>query len=347
MRDCTVGMVCFGDPHPSHRGFANAIGAELIQIGDGDADAIRTLVKEIRQGIAISDYDFLIAEGSRPLYATLANSSIRNTRLVYLCADHRLYELWNSEIQIDSFYTLFKAGASRFGKPAIKHLCQTQIDGVIAVSQFAAEFVRPIVGQGTPIEIAHPFIQPEKYNTLGGVEPTLDGNTAVTVGQASRYKGVDMLVEAWPDVRAENSKAELHVVGSGHPKSYEDTEGVIVHGFVEDLTEVFAKASLYVQSSRMDTFPVSVLEALRAGLPTIVTETTGSRSEIEELDQNMIVKPTPKGLEDATTTYFDKDIETRSRLSGIARNRSEQFNQQTKKAEFKIAFERLTGVKNE
>jgi glycosyltransferase involved in cell wall biosynthesis len=342
-----IGMVCRYSPHPSHRGFAEAIDADIISIGGKEANSISSITREIHQTLELNDYDILISEGSRPLYSTLTKSILAETKLIYLCSDHRFYELWTKEFIVDSSYTFLKWVSTTLGKPIIERVCQSEIDGVIAVSELAGQFIRPVIKDSISIEISHPYVQPEKYTKLNKVTPSLTKNCAVTVGQASRYKGVDLLVSAWPEIRQTHPNATLHVVGEDHPISYESVDGVVVHGFVDDLTEVFDKASLYIQPSRMDAFAVSVLEALQAGLPAIVTELTGTKSEIKEIDQNMVVKPTPSGLENAITSYFDKNIGRRTQLSNSARNRGEQFNPRIKKAEFKTAFERVIGVEDE
>lgn len=324
-------------PHPSHAGFAESINAQLVELQSTEANSLFYVGSEVAGGLCLN-CDVIIAEGSRPLYAGLANRFLRGTELVYLCADHRLYELLSGTVNVDSPYSLFKSLAAQFGERGIRHLCRTGISGVVAVSGFAAGFTRPVVGPATPIQLAHPFITQEVYDSLAHVTPDLRSNTAVTVGQAAQYKGVDLLVDAWPQVRQNYPDAELRVVGSDHPETYADTEGVVVEGFVDELGDVFSEASLYVQPSRMDTFPVSVLEGLRAGLPAVVTNTTGSKSEIGKIDEDMIVSPTVETLADAVCNYFRKPYEERLRLSERARGRGATFDPASRKAAFADAF---------
>ncbi|RYJ13702.1 glycosyltransferase [Halogeometricum borinquense] len=326
----------YQDPHPAHAGFADNIGADLVDfrgyapewIGDG-------VPADLVNGTRSPEYDVYLVEGSRPLYAALVNRVLKGSRLVYLCADHGLYSLGRSDFEGSSG---FKSVIGQFGTPAIRAVGHRYIDGVVAVSEFAAEFTRPVVSDQTPIEVAHPFVQPEIHDELTGVSPAVDANVAVTVGRPSRYKGVDLLVEAWPKVRERHPEAELHVVGGGHPESYSDTEGVFVRGYIEDLSDVFEPASVYVQPSRMDTFPVSVLEAMSAGLPPIVTDTTGTRSEARKIDPSLVVSPNPSSLAQGVSTYFDRVVEERRRLSERARERGSLFDADSRKAAFAEAF---------
>jgi glycosyltransferase involved in cell wall biosynthesis len=324
------------DPHPAHRGFAEAVGADLVdyhRLSLGPLEG--TVAEDGLNGLAYPDYDVYLVEGSRPLYAALARRFTRGGKLIYLCADHGLYSLGNADFDGDS---LFKSLVGRFGTPLVRAVGRRGIDGVVAVSEFAAEFTRPVVGPDAPIEVAHPFIQPETYDALGGVTPDLDANVAVTVARPWEYKGVDMLVEAWPSVREEHPDARLHVVGGGHPEEYGETPGVVVRGYVEDLADAFSPASLFVQPSRMDTFPVATLEAMRAGLPPLVTRTAGTRSEAREVDSSLVVEPDPESLATGVNKYFARDPDARREFAEIARQQGATFDRESRTAAFREAF---------
>jgi glycosyltransferase involved in cell wall biosynthesis len=324
------------DPHPAHRGFAEAVGADLVdyhRLSVGPLEG--TVGEDFLNGLAYPDYDVYLAEGSRPLYGALVRRFTRGGKLVYLCADHGLYQLGNADFEGSS---TLKSLVGRFGTPAVRAAGRRGIDGVLAVSEFAAEFTRPVVGAGTPIEVAHPFVQPETYEALGDVDPDLESNVAVTVARPWHYKGVDMLVDAWSRVREEFPDAELHVVGGGHPESYAETPGVRVRGYVEDLADAFAPASLFVQPSRMDTFPVSTLEAMRAGLPPLVTRTTGTRSEAREIDPSLVVETNEYALSRGVREYFARDSDDRRALADWARTRGARFDLESRTATFREAF---------
>ncbi len=327
--------------HPAHRGFAEAINADIRSISNTSPHNVKSFYQEIARGYSIGKYDTVIAEGSRPLYTGLIHKMIYGSNLVYLCADHRLYNLWNRSVPVTSAYSFFKHILGTYGKPVVRTIAQRGVDGIIAVSDFVKEYLRPIFGDTVPIRVAHPYIQPDLYDSLGSVEPNLNEKIAVTIGRATRYKGVDLLVDAWPAVRERHPGAELHVVGKGHPESFEDTDGVTVHGFVEDIADVYTNAGLYVQPSRIDPFPVTVLEALRAGVPTVVTESTGSRSEIKEIDERLIASTSANGLGEVVNWYMGLPQVEKEELSSDSKIRGEKFGPQFQKKAFSQEFQRL------
>ncbi len=328
-------MLCT-DPHPAHRGFAEAVGADLVDFRRLDAGPLSgTLLEDALNGLSYPRYDVYLVEGSQPLYAALLARARTGARVVYLCADHGLYELGRGDFAGQS---AAKSLVGRFGRPAAERVGRWGIDGCVAVSSFAADFVRPFVGPDAPVRVAHPYVQPERFDALGRVDPALASTRAVVVGRNARYKGVDLLVEAWPRVRERHPGATLSVVGRGHPEAYGHVPGVEVRGFVEDLPAALGEAALAVQPSRMDTFPVSTLEALRAGVPPLVTATTGTRSEAYALDPALVVPPTVEGLARGVCDYFDRSVAARETLSALARDRGRTFDATTRRAAFRRAF---------
>ncbi|MFB6185665.1 MAG: glycosyltransferase, partial [Halobacteriaceae archaeon] len=110
---------------------------------------------------------------------------------------------------------------------------------------------------------------------------------------------------------------------------------------VDSIVDVFQNASLYVQPSRADTYPVAVLEALRAGVPTIVTRTTGNRSEIRTIDPMLVSDPTSDSLAEKIEYYFESDSDYRESTSRLARQRGGQYSPQRWKTAFRYEFKSL------
>ncbi|SFR57848.1 glycosyltransferase family 4 protein [Halogeometricum limi] len=333
--DLDVAMLYF-DPHPAHRGFAEAIGADLIDYREHSAGPLSgTVADDVVNGLRLPNYDVCLVEGSVPLYAALVGRAVTDTTVVYLCADHGLYHVGSDDFVGTSFV---KSLVGRFGVPAIRRVADWGIDGVVAVSDFAADFTADIVGPRTPVRVAHPYIDESVQPELEATDPDLESTVAVAVGRPEPYKGFDLLVEAWSTVRERHPEAELHLVGAGHPDSYGDAAGVEVHGYVDSLAESFSNASLYVQPSRMDAFPVSSLEAMCAGLPALVTDTVGTRSEVERVDPSMVVEATPSALASGVVDYFDRPVAERRRLSETARERGVRFDEATRLDAFRASF---------
>ena len=336
-----VAMLHMGDsPHPAHQGFAEAVNADWVQCSDPDSSphSVSSFTQEIRSVKKTKKYDVLIAEGARPLYTGLIGKSTYDCNLIYLCADHRFYQLIQSDIHVHSVYSQLKFLLGKYGMSGVKAILSRGIDGVIAVSEFVASYMRSIVGKDIPIKIAHPYIQPELYQELGSLGYNVDSKVVTTISRDSRYKGVDLLVEAWTDVYKEYSEYQLQIVGEGHPSHYENTPGVTVRGFVDDLVEVYANSGLYVQPSRYDAFPVTVLEALRVGVPPIITETTGTKSEIHDICEKLIIPTDSEHLAKRIKWFLSLSSAQKQSISKKCISSGERFDPGSRKSIFKSVF---------
>jgi glycosyltransferase involved in cell wall biosynthesis len=88
----------------------------------------------------------------------------------------------------------------------------------------------------------------------------------------------------------------------------------------------------------MDTFPVSTLEAMRAGLPPLVTRTTGTRSEARAIDESLVVETNEYALSRGVREYFERDPDERRAFSETARERGARFDRDSRTAAFRAAF---------
>ncbi|TMQ91258.1 glycosyltransferase family 4 protein [Actinomadura soli] len=124
---------------------------------------------------------------------------------------------------------------------------------------------------------------PNALHVTPDVHPTLDLPVVACVGRLSYEKGVDLMLEAWERVSARHPGWRLHVYGSGpdgerlRAQAAEagllggagPTGSVEFRGVVADVEEALVEASVFALPSRAEGFPMSVLEAMAYGLPTV------------------------------------------------------------------------------
>ena len=124
------------------------------------------------------------------------------------------------------------------------------------------------------------------------------------------YKGLDLLVKGYASLhqRRNGELPPLVLVGPDFRGGKQQLErlarrlGVIdsvrfkgpVYG--EDKQELLAQARLFVHTSRSDTMPFSVFEALALGRPVLVTPETNCTRYVEEYEAGWIVTGTPEAI---------------------------------------------------
>lgn len=335
--------------HPAHRGFAAAVGADDLVVplrglpgplgGTFLVDAYSTFAADL------PERDVYLTENDAVLYAAPFLKRRRpDATVIHLAASDRLLGYAFSPRPDDTRLLAAKRRVNRRVDTALlQRVLVRYCDGVVAMSAFAAERVRALAGPPLPVEVANPYVQQAAYAGLTSVEPDLDANVAVMVGEWRDHKGANLLVEAWPRVRERHPDAELRLVGRRYPGAYADVPGVTLRGFVDELEAELAAASLCVHPAHIEAFGVCVVEAMRAGLPTVVTETTGARSAVETVDDSLVVPPTAAALAARVSEYFASSPEERRALSRASRDASEPYDEATKTREFREAFGALVG----
>lgn len=124
-----------------------------------------------------------------------------------------------------------------------------------------------------------------------------DGGTPriVMVARFAAQKNQALLIEA---VARLSSPVVLTLVGDGtmRPEAEQLAAAAPPHVRVEflgqrqDIAEILAAADLFVLSTNWEGFPISILEAMRAGLPVIATDVDGVREAVVDGESGILVQ---------------------------------------------------------
>ena len=158
--------------------------------------------------------------------------------------------------------------------------------GVFAPSAFIADLLR---GWGCPaakLHVSHNGVDPERFAVT-----TREPGRVVAVGRLVAKKAPHLTIAAFAQVRARFPEARLDLVGDGelHSRCRELVatlgleDAVTLHGArpPAEVAALLARASLFVQHSvtaddhDIEGLPISILEAMAAGLPVVSTRHSG------------------------------------------------------------------------
>jgi len=330
-------LFVYAGMHPAHEPFVEAVKADVYPAYHKDVNGFVKFVEGLKMAREYPDYDVYILEGGMPMY--LRKKLFRkNGFVVGLLADETFINLVERQPHYSTAETL------------IHRISAKVLDAAIAVSPFVKEYAEKIID--VPIEVVRPAIPKDSYEKLGKVKPNLESNVIVSVGQPRFSIGMDVLVEQFRIAKKQIPDLELWIVGKGHPKEYERVEGVKVLGYVEDLSEVFEEASLFVHAGRCSAYPVATLEAMRAGLPVVVSTMTGTKEIVERVEEqvkrefglnydgNKFIQPLNRIFE-GIVEYFKLDSEVRRIMSELYKKESEEFEPGKRGREFKEKFKKL------
>jgi len=158
---------------------------------------------------------------------------------------------------------------------------------------------------------------------------------AAYTGQLAPGKGLEHLVTAWKSIVTRWPNARLLLVGEGPEKAAlvrrieasRLRRRVDPIGVFDDVETVLAAADFFVRPSTETAVPVSLIEAMAAGMPIVAADAPGSREALGDDSRALLVPPQdPDSLAAAMTRLID-DPALAARLGTAARQRAvDQFS---------------------
>jgi glycosyltransferase involved in cell wall biosynthesis len=140
-----------------------------------------------------------------------------------------------------------------------------------------------------------------RFADAGGPE---DPHLVVCIGRLSHQKGQDVLLDAWPMVRAEVPDARLVLVGDGPDRDVLAAralllEGVELVGRQPSAERWLTRAAVVALPSRYEGLALTVLEAMAAGRSVVASDVEGMAEAVGD-DAGALVPPEdPVALADA------------------------------------------------
>ncbi len=169
-------------------------------------------------------------------------------------------------------------------------------------------------------------------------------------GRLDPQKGVDILIRALAAMTPESRRLlKVWLIGSG-PQEAElramcqaaNLQDMITfHGYQEHVVDFLLASDIFVLPSRYEAMPISLLEALAAGLPCIVTEVGDNSRLVEDRVQGLVVPPDdPASLARAIQEMTgDKDF--RLRVGKNARIKSMRYDQRQMTQQIELIYNQL------
>ena len=310
--------------HPVHIGFAESIYAKFYSY-----DASMHFMSRLCMGMKLPNYDVYLLDAPAKL---ILKKITTNCKLIQLTAS--------------LFYPHLTLGVPKivpkWERVAKKHLYRClyrTVDGAIAVSEFIKNEASKILK--CPIKVVHPYIQPALYTRLSCLKPNLDTHKISFIGYHRENIRCDILIEAFKLVKEEFRDSELYIIGKGHSKELERFGGIHVTGWVDDIVPFLQKTSLLVFPGYGQAFYIGVTEALRAGVPALISKYTGAKDVVKEIKREFIRNITPEDFAKGIAWYFDLSLDEKKQYSKRARAVSEGFTKKRKCQEFREKFESL------
>ena len=165
----------------------------------------------------------------------------------------------------------------------------------VAICETVAESINKTHGIAkNKIPVVYNGVECERYNLPKTAKSSIN---LISVGSVYSVKNFSFLVDCFSEICKERNDVRLTIVGDGVLRTDLETQiselnladKVRITGVVSDVENYLADADIYVASSKFEGLPISMLEAMSAGLPVISTNVGGVHEIIEDGENGILV----------------------------------------------------------
>ncbi len=223
-------------------------------------------------------------------------------------------------------------------------------DLIIAVSDYWRDYIAklirvPVVSVINAIEIAD--FTPVKQDFKNKTE--IDSINLLYLGVIGQRKGAFDLLEAFKKVLNDSSVPELKLIMAGNGeiekartmvRDMNMSESVELPGWIgpDGKKRRLTEADIFVLPTHHEGLPMSLIEALAAGLAIITTDASGIADVFKDGRTALIVSPGDVDALAATIIRLSKDSELRLRLSSAALEDAPRFDISRTSAQIKNIY---------
>lgn len=179
------------------------------------------------------------------------------------------------------------------------------------------------IPNGVDIRQFHPVDDASERSALRARLGWKDRPTVMFAGGLNERKRPHLVVQAVARLRRAGADVQAVLAGPGGEPEYNQLldrtireggveDAIILHGFTPKPAELYRASDFFCLPSRSEGMPNAVLEAAASGLPTLVTDISGSRDVVRDGVTGRLVEPEGASIAEAVRHYLDHPTEART-----------------------------------
>lgn len=339
-------------PHPLQGKLARSIGGEYIVVDfkirwhDQPSSRIRRYLSWVVCALSFpnkKEYDIFLAAGphfTMVLMRVLFQLNKKQKIVIHL-GDETLYFLQ----------------AKRYPPLTHKMLVWAlkKYDVVVCEGIMGAEIARALLGPDKPIYTVFAGIPKEHYAVNKTVVPDLNTKNIIFMGNGPSgfriwYKGIDLLLDSFAIAFSKDTQLRLTVIGEWYKEvidgllakyDQKTREAIKFIGATDRLQDHLKNAGLYLHCARGEAFGITILIAMLAGVVPIVTEWTGAKEAVGQVNRNLITPLDPNKIAERIEWYFNLPVEERNGLSAKCREVVENYTEEKAIERYRAVFTQI------
>lgn len=325
--------------HPMQQKMARSIGAHFIPVDfrirwhDKESSRLRRYLSWLVCALTFPEaksYDLFIAAGTHttlPLMRTLFRIK-KNQKIILYLGDEMLYFLYSN------YY-------SPFTKKNLIGLMK-KYDAIMIEGQMGSDIARSLLGSKCPpLYTIFNGMQNDHYEQVKNVVPDLLSKNIIFIGQGPSnlrywYKGLDLMLRAFSIAFQKDSSLRFKIVGDWDNQQMRELvnsfqapakNAITFVNFTNDLASHLKESALLLHCARGEAYGITVLLALAAGVPALVSEWTGTKEVIQKIDPSLITVLDENTIAEKIHQYFRLPEEQKRVLSNKAREIAGQYTE--------------------
>lgn len=230
-----------------------------------------------------------------------------------------------------------------------------RLDAVVALTQECAQWIGthsnatrvPVIPNAAPWPLPQqaPHLDPDSLCGPGR-------RILLAVGRLDPVKNLELLVQVFAQLAPNHPDWDLVILGEGPQRAALEQAvrfmlpgvRILLPGVAGNVGEWYARADLYVMSSRSEGFPNSLAEALSHGLPAVSFDCdTGPRDIIRDDVDGLLVPPDDAAALMRALDRVMADADLRSRFAARAGEARERFSLERVAGMWEDLFRELSG----
>lgn len=340
------------EPHKLHSRFAKSLGSDFLYVDFKFRwqDEKRSILFRIFSWVICAfkypkNYDYYLVDNLHmpPVIMKKLRLISKETKIIAHLGSHTLYFMYSN------WY-------SRIVNFLHKYMLKNY-DILLCEGQMAEELVKELLNKNAP-PTYYTFLGPpaERMSCLKGVKPSLESKAILHIssgpgGFRTYYKGIYQMVEAFGQALEHDASLTFTIVGDwdsdvravalgqlkeNHRKSLKFA------GKVENIEDFMQASSLYLHCSNGDAFPTASVEAMTAGLVPLVSEWTGTKQIVDEIDTKLVVPMDSQEISKRILWYFELSTKEKEKLSITSREASKNFTEEESIRHYKSVFDLIS-----
>lgn len=209
-----------------------------------------------------------------------------------------------------------------------------EVDGFISLNYYMKDLAEKYTD--IPNEVAYPYCDIDRFINI---QPDLESDTICYIGSSYFPKQVDILLDAFDLIKKDYPKAKLIICGDGPLREQTKREDIVWYKYHEHIEDILKQVGTYINASRHDAFGVNIIEAMAAGIPTIISEFCGAKEILPKSAQYLVTKLDSKEI--AQKYKKLKESRKRKEIGEDCRKVAKEFTKERSIKMFKAAFNKL------